>query len=93
LYLGVIHPDHLLQRLTSRQWAGWLVYLSKFPLPHDRADFNAALVRGTAMACAGAKNVKPHKLIPAYGKVSRRLSKCEIQQRVKDWAGQKKANH
>lgn len=66
------------------------MYLSKFPLPHDRADFNAALIRGTAMACAGAKNVKPHTLIPAYGKASRRLSKRELEQSVREWQQQKR---
>lgn len=90
LYLGVIHPDYLLGALTSRQWAGWLTYLRLYPLPHDRADLNTAMIRATAMSCAGAKHVQPAKLIPAYGKVTQRKTGRELKEITDAWAARKK---
>lgn len=78
LYLGFPHPDHLLAHLTARQWAGWLRYLSLFPLPHDRADLNTALARWDLRAIHGNRDDLAD-LIPPYGRPpARRRSDEEL---------------
>lgn len=67
-----------------------MAYLRMFPLPHDRADLNTAMVRATAMACAGAKNVQPAKLIPAYGKFTQRKTGAQIKEVLDGWISRKK---
>lgn len=73
LYVGVIHPDELRARLTSRQWAGWLAYLRHYPLPHDRADINTALTRASVL-----RYRHPEKLLPPYGRPRRGKSEAEL---------------
>lgn len=86
IYLGELHPDHLLAKLTSRQWTGWLAYLSQFPLPHDRADLNTALARATALNCGGAKRVNVERLVPAYGKLRTVKSEKQMKAAAMAWA-------
>jgi hypothetical protein len=75
--VGCLHPDELKERLTSRQWAGWLAYLKHFPLPHDRADINSALHRADTINSNGGK-AKAAKLLVPYGRVRQRRTEAEL---------------
>ena len=64
--------------LTSRQWTDWLGYMSVIPLPVDRGDFNAALIRAQVAQTVAKKRVKAAKFVPQYGRLAKRRTEAEL---------------
>jgi hypothetical protein len=44
LELGILHPDHLMRSLTSRQLSEWMVFYGLDPFGEQRADLRAGIV-------------------------------------------------
>lgn len=59
LALGQLHPEHLLQSLTSRQFAEWMAFYSIDPFGDQRADLRAGIVAATMSNRWRGKNENP----------------------------------
>ncbi len=59
LALGQLHPEHLLQSLTSRQFAEWMAFYSLDPFGDQRADLRAGIVAATMNNRWRQKNENP----------------------------------
>ena len=48
--MGIVHPRHLLSRLTAEEWLDWLAYYSLQPWGETRADQRQEALLGTLAA-------------------------------------------
>jgi hypothetical protein len=59
LALGELHPDLLLERLTSKQFGEWVAFYSIDPFGDQRGDLQAAIVAATVSNRLRNKTEKP----------------------------------
>ena len=67
LALGCVHPDELLARLTSRQFAEWKAYDSLEPFGDRAAFLRSGIVAATfanVYRKKGAPPIRPEKFMP-----------------------------
>lgn len=87
--LGAMHPDYLLRRLTSRQFAEWMEYYQLEPFGEDRADLRSAIVACVMSNRWRGKNEPPSK--PAdfmpFGR-AKEQTPDEIKQQLRSILGQ-----
>jgi hypothetical protein len=68
LYLGVAHPDALLDVLTSRQLADWIAFSAIEPWGTPADDFRASMMTwGGVLGKTGRKAFAPHSFLPQWG--------------------------
>lgn len=61
LALGLLHPDYLLNSLTSRQLAEWMAYYAVDPFGDQRGDLQAGIIAATVSNRWRGKNEAPAK--------------------------------
>lgn len=64
LQLGILHPDYLLDRLTSRQIAEWMAYFKVKPFGQDHTDYLVAQLTAVTFNANSRKKQKTSDFLP-----------------------------